>query len=275
MCRLVAEKLSVRMIRSRSHTKLIGKRIVYYPSVGSTNDVARTLAESGAQEGTVVVADEQVLGRGRRGRRWLAPAGTCLLFSLLLRPPLAPHQCSRLTMACSLALAESVESHTGLVIGLKWPNDLLVQERKVGGVLTELGIEETRLAYAVVGIGINVNLDFTAPEVAFLEEKATSLSRELGVRVAREPLLGCILNRLEARYLALCDGWLPYQEWKARLVTLHRHVVVSSRGSELEGWAEDVDHDGVLLLRVKDGRVVRVLAGDVSLRPAEDEPSAT
>jgi len=177
-------------------------------------------------------------------------------------------------MACSLALAESIESHTGLVIGLKWPNDLLVQDRKIGGILTELGIEEARLAYAIVGIGLNVNLDFTVPEVAFLGEQATSLSRELGAPVAREPLLGSILNRLEARYVALCDGWLPHREWRARLVTLHQHVVVSSLGSELEGWAEDVDHDGTLLLRLKDGQTVRILAGDVSLRPAEGEPSA-
>jgi len=228
---------------------------------------------SGSQEGIVVLADEQVSGRGRRGRRWLAPPGTCLLFSLLLRPPLAPHQCPRLTMASSLALAESIESHTGLAIGLKWPNDLLIQDRKAGGILTELSIEGARLAYAIVGIGLNVNLDFTVPEVAFLGEQATSLSRELGAPVAREPLLSCILNRLEARYLALCEGWLPHREWKARLVTLHQQVVISSLGSKLEGWAEDVDHDGALLLRLGDGRIVRVLTGDVSLRPVEGEPS--
>jgi len=270
----VAEKLCVPMIRSRLDTRLIGSGILYYPSVESTNDVARALAASGSEEGIVVLADEQVSGRGRRGRRWFAPAGTCLLFSLLLRPPLTPQQCARLTMACSLALAEGVEDETGLVIELKWPNDLLIEGRKVAGILTEVVTEGERVAYAIVGIGLNVNLDFTAPDMAFLEGQATSLSRELGAPVAREPLLASILNRLEVRYLALCDGWLPHQEWRARLVTLHQQVVVSGLGSKLEGRVEDVDHDGALLLRQKDGQIVRVLTGDVSLRPAEGAPDA-
>jgi len=270
----MAKKLCMQELRARLHTTVIGNRILYYPSVGSTNDVARTLAVAGAPEGIVVLADEQTAGRGRRGRRWLAPAGTCLLFSLLLHPPLAPHQCQRLTMACSLALAESVERHTGLALGLKWPNDLLASNKKVGGILTELGIQGERLEYAIVGIGLNVNLDFTAPEVAFLRDQATSLAQEMGAPVAREPLLACILNRLEARYLALCDGWSPRQEWTARLVTLNQQVVLSGPGGELEGWAEGVDQDGALLLRLEDGRVVRVLAGDVSLRPVEGQPTA-
>ena len=262
-------------IRTSLHTTVIGSRISYHSSVGSTNDVARTLAEAGAPEGIVVLAEEQTAGRGRGGRRWLASAGTCLLFSLLLRPPLDPDQCQRLTMACSLALAESVESHTGLSIGLKWPNDLLVKGKKVAGILTELGVEGERLDYAIVGVGLNVNLDFTVPDVAFLGEQATSLAGEIGSPVAREPLLACILNRLEARYLALCDGWSPYQEWAARLVMLDRWVVISGPGDELEGWAEGVDQDGALILRLMDGRAVRILAGDVSLGLAEGRPMAT
>lgn len=265
----MTEKLSIQELKAGLHTRIIGHRILYYPSVGSTNDIAQAVA--GDSEGIVVLADEQTAGRGRRGRRWLAPAGTCLLFSLLLRPPLAPHQCQWLTMACSLALAESIESHTGLAIGLKWPNDLLVRDKKVGGILIELGIEGERLEYAIVGMGLNVNLDLTLPEVAFLSEQATSLAQELGAPVEREPLLASILNRLEVRYLALCDGWSPHQEWAARLIMLDRRVVVSGPGGELKGWAEGVDQDGALLLRLKDGRMVQVLAGDVSLRPVEGQ----
>ena len=271
----MTENFSIEELRAKLHTTIIGKRILYYPSVGSTNDVARSLAEAGAREGVVVLADEQRAGRGRRGRRWLAPAGTCLLFSLLLRPPLPPHQCQRLTMACGLALAESLESHTGLAMGLKWPNDLLVGDKKVGGILTELVMKGERLEYAIVGLGLNVNLDFTPPEVAFLREQATSLAQELGAPVAREPLLACILNRLEVHYLALCDGWSPHQAWAARLVTLGQRVAVSGPGDELEGWAEGVDPDGALLLRLKDGQVVRVLAGDVSLRLCGRPAAAT
>jgi len=265
---LMAEKFCVQKLRARLRTRVIGRHILYYPSVDSTNDVARELAREGVLEGIVVLADEQKAGRGRRGRRWLAPAGTCLLFSLLLRPPLPPHQCQRLTMACSLALAEAIESHTGLAIGLKWPNDLLIGGKKVGGILTELGVEKEQLEYAIVGIGLNVNLDFTLPEVASLKEQATSLAQELGVPVAREPLLACILNRLEARYLALCSGWSPHQEWTARLAMLGQQVMISGPDGEMKGQAEGVDKDGALLLRLEDGRVMRVLAGDVSLRPA-------
>jgi len=177
-------------------------------------------------------------------------------------------------MACSLALAESIEGHTGLAIGLKWPNDLLIDGRKVAGILAELGIGEERLEYAVVGIGVNVNLDFADSGAAFLEERATSLAREMGSPVAREPLLACIINRLEARYLALCDGWSPHRKWAARLVTVGQRVVISGLGTELEGLAEGVDQDGALLLRLQDGQVVRILAGDVSLRPVHGQPRA-
>lgn len=250
-------------------TSVVGERILYFASVGSTNDVARTLATLGAPEGIVVLADEQTAGRGRRERSWLAPAGTSLLFSLLLRPRLAPDHWQRLTMACSLALAESTECQTGLVVSLKWPNDLLIGGRKIAGVLTELGTADGRLEYAVVGIGLNANLDFSEPQVASLAGQATSLAREMGSPVAREPLLASILQHVEARYLALCRGWSPQQQWTARLATLGQEVAVSGAQRRLEGRAEGVDRDGALLLRLKDGQVARVLAGDVSLRSLE------
>jgi BirA family biotin operon repressor/biotin-[acetyl-CoA-carboxylase] ligase len=172
-------------------------------------------------------------------------------------------------MACSLALARSVEGYTGLATRLKWPNDLLIRGRKVAGILTELGAEEQCLRHAIVGIGLNANLDFSVPDLVFLREQATSLAQEMGSPVEREALLACILNHMEASYLALRDGWCPHQEWAARLVTLGQQVVVTGLRGELEGRAEGVDQDGALLLRPKDGPVVRILAGDVSLRPAE------
>lgn len=266
----MTEKLSIQELRANLQTAVIGNHILYYPSVGSTNDVAQALATVETPEGAVVIANEQTAGRGRRGRRWVAPAGTCLLFSLLLRPQLSPHQCQQLTMACSLALAESIESYTGLTIGLKWPNDLLVKRKKVGGILVELGTGEGRLDHAIVGIGLNVNIDFTTTEMAFLREQATSLAQEMGSPIERESLLVCILDRVEARYIALCDGWLPHREWEDRLVMLDQQVVLSNLGRELEGCAESVDQDGALLLRLRDGQTMRVLAGDVSLRPVGD-----
>lgn len=267
--------LSIPELRRELHTSVIGARILHYPSVGSTNDVARTLATLGAREGIVVLANEQKAGRGRGARSWIAPPGTALLFSLLLRPPLAPDHWQRLTMACSLALAESTECQTGLAVSLKWPNDLLIGDRKVAGVLTELRTAHGRLEYAVVGIGLNANIDFSDPHMASLASQATSLLRELGSPVAREPLMARILERVEGRYLALCSGWSPQQLWTARLATLGQRVVVSGAHCLVEGYAEGVDPDGALLVRLEDGHVARILAGDVSLRPKSMQPCAT
>jgi BirA family biotin operon repressor/biotin-[acetyl-CoA-carboxylase] ligase len=269
----MAAMFSVQELKIGLRTSLIGHRILYYATVGSTNDVVRALAVTGAPEGIVVVADAQTAGRGRKGRHWLAPAGTCLLFSLLLRPPLLPQHCQRLTMACSLALAEAVEAHTRLPVGLKWPNDLLIRGRKVGGILMELGIEGGQLQYAIVGIGLNVNPDFATPEMASLAGQATSLAQEKGLSLAREALLASILNQLEKRYARLCDGWSPHKLWEDRLTMLGRQVALFNADGRLEGWAEGVDPDGALLLRLEDGRTVRVLAGDVSLRPAAGDRS--
>ena len=265
------DELSVARIKSGLRTSLIGRHVVYCPSVGSTNDVAKELAEEGAPEGTLVIADEQTAGRGRLGRRWLAPKGSSLLMSLLFRPPLTPHQAGRLTMICSLAIADAIEEVTGLRTGLKWPNDILLGGRKAGGILTELGTTGERLDYAIVGVGLNVNLDVAQfPEIA---PTATSLSRELGQEVPRLELLWAILAEIEERYLRLraeqpphAGGYLPHEEWAARLVTLHQQVRVTTPQGVLEGWAEGVDADGALILLLPDGRRRRLLAGDVTLR---------
>jgi len=264
------DELSVARIKSGLRTSLLGRHVVYRPSVGSTNDVARELAEEGAPEGTLVIADEQRAGRGRLGRRWLAPKGSSLLMSLLFRPPLAPHQAGRLTMICSLAIADAIEEVTGLRPGLKWPNDILLGGRKAGGILTELGTTGERLDYAIVGVGLNVNLDVAQfPEIA---ATATSLSRELGREVPRLEVLWAILAEIEERYLRLRAGLSPHEEWAARLVTLHQQVRVTTPQGVLEGWAEGVDADGALILLLPDGRRRRLLAGDVTLRASPQFP---
>jgi BirA family biotin operon repressor/biotin-[acetyl-CoA-carboxylase] ligase len=262
------EELSVASIAKGLTTAFMGRRIVYYRSVGSTNDVARELAARGAPEGTLVIADEQAAGKGRLGRRWLAPLGTSLLMSLLFRPHfLAPCQAQRLTMICSLAVVEAIEALTGLGAAIKWPNDIVVQGKKTGGILTELGATGNSLDYAVVGLGLNVNLDFGAVEaMEELAATATSLSRELGREVSRLALLWGILEKVEGRYQRLEAGALPHDEWASRLVTLHNNVMVDTPQGVVEGWAEGVDADGALILRINGGECQRVLAGDVTLR---------
>lgn len=243
---------------------LLGRRIHYYASIGSTNDEARRLASAGAPEGTLVIADEQTAGRGRLHRRWWAPPGTSLLFSLVFRPPLAPAQAQQLTMCAGLAAAEAIQAQTGLDVRLKWPNDVVWEGRKLGGILTELETDGERLVYAVVGMGLNVNLDVAA--LPPLSAPATSLLAALGRPVDRLSLLLAILGHWEARYRRLQRGVSPYEDWAARLVTVGQQVQVSQGDRLLEGYAIGVEADGALLLRHADGSVERIWGGDVTVR---------
>jgi BirA family biotin operon repressor/biotin-[acetyl-CoA-carboxylase] ligase len=262
------ERLSVESIEKGRTTAFMGRKIIYYPSVGSTNDVAKELAAQGAPEGTLVITDEQTAGKGRLGRRWLAPPGTSLLMSLLFHSRfLASYQAQRLTMICSLAAAEAIEAVTGLTAAIKWPNDIVVQGKKVAGILTELGATGERLDYAVVGLGLNVNLNLgTVEAMRELAATATSLSQELGREVSRLALLWRILENVENRYQRLQAGELPRDEWASRLVTLHNHVTVDTPQGVVEGWAGGVDADGALILHLSGGERQRVLVGDVTLR---------
>jgi BirA family biotin operon repressor/biotin-[acetyl-CoA-carboxylase] ligase len=215
------ESLSAWTIRSGLATRFVGQTVYYWPAVGSTNDELKRLADEGAPEGTLAIADEQTAGRGRMGRTWVAPAGSSLLMSLLFRPDwLAPAQAQQITMLCALAAADAVAEVAGAQPGLKWPNDLLLDGKKLAGVLTELSFTGDRLAWAVVGVGLNVNADFAGqPELA---DTAISLSMAVGRPVARLGLLHAYLAGVEARYDALRIGQSPHREWAARLATLGR-----------------------------------------------------
>lgn len=256
------KELRPERIREGLATKFVGQEIVYLEKVGSTNEVAKGLVDKGAPEGTLVIAEEQTTGRGRRGRRWVAPAGTSLLFSLLLYPDLTLEEVPRLTMVASLAAAEAIESVTGLPVRFKWPNDILIRDKKAGGVLTEVGVTGERLDYVVVGVGLNVNWD--PSEVVELAGKATSLSEELGREVSRLDLLQRLLLHMEKGYLRLQEGYSPHQVFTSRLANLgHKAKVVTPEG-EVEGVVEGVDAQGALLLRKDDGTRVRVTMGEVA-----------
>ncbi len=259
--------LSAKNIRSALNTAWVGQLVVYHQSVGSTNDEAKELAEAGAPDGTLVIADHQMRGRGRLDRQWWSPPGLNLLFSLIFRPEfLAPHQAQRLMMICSLALCDVVTKVTGLWATVKWPNDVLLGGRKLCGLLAELGLSSTRLDYAVVGMGINVNVDFAGDDAPALMTPATSLKIELGREISRMEVLAALLRRIEARYESLRAGALPHDEWQSRLNLLGQAVQVTMPHRVLTGLATGVDADGALLVQQPDGKVERVLAGDVTLR---------
>ncbi|MHB1004632.1 MAG: biotin--[acetyl-CoA-carboxylase] ligase [Chloroflexota bacterium] len=253
-------------IVSGLRTTRFGRQVYHFPSTGSTNDVASALAREGAPEGTIVVAEEQSRGRGRLGRAWLAPAGSCLLFSIIFRPSLPTGEAFRLTMLASLAAAIAVERVSGVVPSIKWPNDLLVGHRKLAGILSEGSAVEDKLEYAVVGIGLNVNFEPSAfPEIA---ETAASLQAEAGRAISRARVLQELLNEIEGRYDTLRparQGEL-WAEWRRRLGTLGQRVTVTEGEHREEGTAVDVSPDGSLILRRDDGSEIAIAVGDVTLR---------
>jgi len=251
-------------ILSQLGTRIIGRTLEVHDVIDSTNTRATALARAGTLDGTLVLADEQTGGRGRLGRRWHAPASTSLLMSLVLRPPLTPMQAQRATMICSLAAVDAISGMAGVEAMIKWPNDLLIDAKKVGGVLTELGLKGKKLEYVIVGMGINVNLDTeTLPD---LMAPATSLSTARGRAVSRLDLLISLLQHLDVYYARMCSGWSPHTAWRRVLATLGQSVRVGTQGAVIEGIAEDVNADGALLVRRTDGTIETILVGDVTLR---------
>lgn len=245
------------------NTQVLGRTIFAYSSIGSTNDEAKRLAAEGAPEGTLVIAEEQTAGRGRLGRRWLAPPGTALLFSLVLRPSLPLEQTAQLSIAVALGAAEAIEAETGLPVQVKWPNDLLIRGRKAGGLLTETSIVGDQLEWAVIGLGLNVNLDFTASGLEALADQATSLSLELGHPVDRVRLLQRLLLHTEAHLALIYQGHSLHHAIHDRLAYLGEPVVVEAPVGRLVGTVLGVDAQGRLCLRQADGSVTEVAVGDV------------
>jgi BirA family transcriptional regulator, biotin operon repressor / biotin---[acetyl-CoA-carboxylase] ligase len=265
---MVIEDLNQTAIEERLSSCRLCERVVYLNEVGSTNDWLRVRAEGGETGGTLVVANYQSSGRGRLGRRWEAPVGTSLLSSLLLHPGWPADRAQWLTMIAGLAAAGAVEQETGVQVALKWPNDIMVHHNgwhKIGGLLLEVELKAGRLLWAILGIGINVNMGRSQlPETL---APASSLYLVAGREVSRLGLLDCYLRRLEDLYHAAEAGQSPLSGWKSRLMMLGLNLRIAGPGltAPLEGVAEDVDATGCLLVRTPDGALHLLSAGDVSL----------
>ncbi len=245
----------------------LGWPIRYVESVSSTQDVVREEALGGADEGLLVLADLQTAGRGRAGRSWWAPWGTAVLSSLLLRPVLPPERLSYVGMIAGLAVVDALRSVGSISACLKWPNDVLVQGKKVAGILVEVLWEGTQVHSVILGVGINVRGHIPA-DLPFAQE-ATTL-HDAGYEVAREDLIISYILALEQYYNRVTAGWSPVRAWTRRLHTLGKRVRVEDVGTTWEGVAEDVTEEGALRVRVgKDIRVIRV--GDVRVRTVEDD----
>ena len=254
--------LNLAAVEERLTTRFVGRRIVYLTSTTSTMDVARQEAEAGAPDGTIVFAEEQTKGRGRFDRGWVSPSGKNLYLTLVMRPPL--DRLRSLGIIAPLAVALAVEDSTGLRPRIKWPNDVLIDGRKLSGILIESEISGSAVEYALVGPGINVNFDIKqSPEIAAI---ATSIKRELGREASREELLAAFLNQFESLYQSAPQGDTVFEEWRTRLDTLGREIRVTFGDQVYEGTAEDVDRDGNLILVQPDGTRRTVEAGEVTLR---------
>jgi len=247
-------------ISQHFNSKFMGKKIYYFDAVSSTMDIATGLGMKGSPEGTIVVAETQTKGRGRIGRHWFSPKYKGIYLSLILRPDILPNSTPLLTLLCAVSICEAIKNETGLDTQIKWPNDLLMHNKKIGGILTELNAEMDTTHFVVVGIGINVNNDKKA-----LIEGATSLKEQTKEEINRINLIQEILRRIEANYLYFQQKGSAQiiEKWRLNSATLGRRVKVVCQKAHLEGEAQDIDTDGGLLIRQDSGLMEKVMAGDI------------
>jgi BirA family biotin operon repressor/biotin-[acetyl-CoA-carboxylase] ligase len=245
-------------------TKWLGKTIHHFHSLDSTNSEAYQLALNGAKEGEVVIAECQKKGRGRMGRQWFSPPFLNLYLSVILRPKISPHQASLITLMAAVATAEAIRKFSGLLPLIKWPNDILLRDRKVAGLLNEIHSEMDRIHFVILGMGVNLNMD----ERMFSKEirtVATSLKIEMGQAISRKVFLQSLLQELEKWYTIFIKEGSAFilKAWRDRAHIKGRRVKVNSFGEKLVGVAVDVDSDGALILETEEGKRKRVVAGDV------------
>jgi BirA family biotin operon repressor/biotin-[acetyl-CoA-carboxylase] ligase len=248
-------------------TEWMGKKVHYFNSVDSTNSTAYQLALDGAKEGEVVIGESQEKGRGRLGRQWVSPPFLNLYLSVVLRPKIPPHQASLITFMAAVAAAETIERHSGLTPSIKWPNDLLLREKKVAGLLNEIHSETDRIHFIILGMGVNLNMD--AKEFPKdIRTQATSLKAEKGRPVSRKAFTALLLEELERWYeIFLKEGGTPVlKAWRDRAQIQGKEVRVTSFDEVQIGRAVDVDSDGALILETRGGERKRIVAGDVEYK---------
>jgi BirA family biotin operon repressor/biotin-[acetyl-CoA-carboxylase] ligase len=252
-------------------TKLIGRKIYYFDRVSSTMDVAMQLGNKNTPEGTLVVAESQTKGRGRLGRSWISPKYKGIYFSLILKPDILPACAPILTLVACVSIYEGIKQITGIETQIKWPNDILIHNKKLGGILTELKAELDATSFVVIGIGLNVNNDSNelVREAISLKEakkyQSCACPTDRQENINRTELLKEILRKIEENFLILQKKGSPpiLEKWRNYNVTLGRRVKVSCHKEHFEGEAVDIDTDGGLLVRRDSGIIEKFMAGDV------------
>ena len=266
----MADLLETEQLQTRLQTQTMGRPAIYlHQKTDSTNLQAKILAGQGAAEGTVVVAETQTHGRGRRGRTWFSPSGRNIYASIILRPPMPPSQAPQITLMTAVAVAKTLNRSTGLQASIKWPNDILIHGKKVAGILNEISTEMDMVDYVVVGLGINVNIrkEEMAQEI---REMATSIRVETGNDLSRADLLCDLLREFEICYEQLkVEGFTPIMnQWRGLTDIIGQQINVDVFKTRHTGTVEAVDDDGVLILRDGRGEIHRIFSGDVTrVRP--------
>ena len=253
-------------LESRMDTRWAGRPVNWYDVLDSTNLQAKMDAERGAGQGALVVADMQTAGRGRRGRAWSSPPGTNVYFTLILKPELAPDKASMLTPVMGLAVAEGIRRSCGLEALIKWPNDIVINGKKVCGMLAEMSVEQNYIHYVVIGVGINVGLQEFPEEIA---DTATCLAKECGGSVPRAELVANIMRAFEEYYALFIECGNLHKlkkQYDRLLVNNGGEVQVLDPKGEFRGIARGINELGELLVEKEDGSVAEVYAGEVSVR---------
>lgn len=251
-------------IADQIHTKWAGKTVHFARETDSTNLWIKRLAKEGAPEGTLALAEFQSAGRGRLGRSWEVPEGTSVMMSILLRPKFEPQYAPMLTLVMGMAVAKAVKKF-GFDVSIKWPNDVVVSHKKICGILTEMGVRDGKIDYAVIGVGINVNIKEFPEEMA---DKATSLYLESGREFDRSQIPGLVMEAFEEYYekfAATCDLSGLKEEYESILANYNQPVRVLAK-EPYEGVARGITDGGELLVEKTDGMIVAVSAGEVSVR---------
>lgn len=247
-------------------TSWLGKSYHFFQQVGSTNDKALALAAEGAPHGTVVVAEEQTAGRGRLKRPWLSPPGCGLYISILIRTPLPVREAAHVTSITALSLVKILNLAYGVQAGVKWPNDVLVNGKKLAGILTEMQSDQDFTRFVVIGMGVNCNHSATDFEGVSFRYPATSIAVETGSRIKRQHLLTAFLEQFEREYARFVQGGYPAMMADLESVSaiLHRNVTVHRGDEEIQGEALGFTPEGALILRKPDGQREIIWVGDVT-----------
>lgn len=258
---LSEDELLIELEKSR-----LGDSIYYFKSIDSTNNYAKKLALEGAVEGTMVLSDEQVGGRGRLGRTWISPSGTSIYMSMILRPTIEPNEAAKITEITAAAVANAVSGVTNIEAGIKWPNDIILDNKKICGILTEMNAELNNINYVIVGIGINVNMDEFPDEISNV---ATSIKNVLGREVSRKDIVINIVREFEKLYYDFVNtGSLKktVDICKNKSVTLGKIVRIINKRETIIAEAIDITEDGELVIKKEDGEIINVISGEVSVR---------